>query len=286
MCDHFSAALADTGYPFELRHLTLKAEGRAAGCALIEAFPDDDISALIVTGMEPSTNDLRDEPLWPRLASLHDWCERNCRPVIWSCLSAHAAVQHRGQIGRRRRDTKLSGIFQSARTAADHPLLKDLPEHWNFPHSRHNDLPEDALTARGYTILSQAGAAGVDIFTRSDGTPFFYFQGHPEYRPDTLLREFMRDTRRYLSGESKNPPALPTGYPESEVAHWLARQERAAGSQALADWQLRTDWRQARRQLFKNWMGIAAAFAGRSLTPMREAMEAMQVVHILGAKPT
>ena len=262
--EQFSTALADTGYAFKLRHLTLKDERDAPpDCTPIE-FPGKEIAALIVTGMEPVENDLRNEWLWPRLVSLHDWCERNSIPVIWSCLSAHAAVLHSDRILRRRLDTKLSGVFGCERVASHHALLQAMPEYWECPHSRYNDLAEEDLVARGYTILSRAGSAGVDIFTRTDGTPFFYFQGHPEYQHDTLLREFMRDKRRFVSGESKIRPALPIGYADEEGASWCARQGVPVVRPAAMAGPPKAGWQAARSQLFINWMEIALTYAGRS----------------------
>jgi homoserine O-succinyltransferase len=34
-------------------------------------------------------------------------------------------------------------------------------------------------------------------------------QSHPEYGPTSLLREYHRDARRYVTGERDDPPVLP-----------------------------------------------------------------------------
>lgn len=290
--EQFSSALADAGYPFKLRHLTLKDERDAPeGCTAINGFPEDEVTALIVTGMEPLTNDLRDEWLWPRLVTLHDWCEQNCVPVIWSCLSAHAAVLHSDRIFRQRLDTKLSGVFNCVRVTSSHPLLKAMPEKWDFPHSRYNSLPEEALISRGYAILSRSGPAGVDIFARMDGTPFFYFQGHPEYKPDTLLREYLRDTRRFASGESTVQPVMPSGYLDAEDEQSLAacctmKQDSFTGQPDIMPFATQFDWREARRQLFRNWMDIAAAYSGKLVEPLNAAAKLEQAINSFGAAGT
>ncbi len=37
-------------------------------------------------------------------------------------------------------------------------------------------------------------------------------QGHPEYAPTLLLREYRRDMRRYIEGSVAAPPQIPTSY--------------------------------------------------------------------------
>src|ERR1700761_2392352 len=58
--------------------------------------------ALIVTGTEPVAPLLSDEPYWDRLRDLVRWADANTTSSIWSCLAAHAAVELRDGIRRRR----------------------------------------------------------------------------------------------------------------------------------------------------------------------------------------
>jgi homoserine O-succinyltransferase len=167
------------------------------------------VDALIVTGMEPQAVALQDEPVWGKLAGLVDWAQANRVPVIWSCLAAHAAVLHLDGIVRSRLSRKLLGLFDCDILDIDHALAAGLPERWTTPHSRYHDLSQPALVANGYQVLSSSGEAGVDVFLKHDGAPFLFFQGHPEYEADTLLRQFRRDVRRYLVGESEEYPSAP-----------------------------------------------------------------------------
>ena len=56
--------------------------------------------------------------------------------------------------------------------------------------------------AKGYRVLSRLQNGQVDIFTREPPgeSRFVLFQGHPEYDPGTLGREYLRDMARFLSG--------------------------------------------------------------------------------------
>ena len=60
--------------------------------------------------------------------------------------------------------------------------------------------------------------AGVDAFAKQDGSFFLFFQGHPEYEADTLLREYRRDVGRFLGGEREDYPAMPLGYFNDDAA--------------------------------------------------------------------
>lgn len=169
------------------------------------------LDGLIVTGAEPRAASLCEEPYWDEMRALVDWAAANTRSTIWSCLAAHAAVLHLDGIERRRLRHKCSGVYGCTKLDEDR-LLADLPVQARVPHSRLNDLPADELTAAGYTVLTHAEGAGVDIFTRDAGSRFVFFQGHPEYDPGSLQREYLRDIGRYLSGERENYPGVPVDY--------------------------------------------------------------------------
>lgn len=72
---------------------------------------DSRLDGLVVTGTEPRTADLRDEPYWPTLGKLVDWARDNTASAIWSCLAAHAAVLHTDGIERLPLAQKQFGVF-------------------------------------------------------------------------------------------------------------------------------------------------------------------------------
>ena len=236
----------------------------------IAALAERAIDAVIVTGMELTTSDLRNEWLWHSFTRLFDWCEQESVPAIWSCLAAHAAVLHRDGIARQPLGAKLSGVFDCQRTALPHKLTDGLPSRWCCPHSRYNGLSGEALEARGYTVLSGSAAVGADIFTRRDDTTNFYFQGHPEYQMGTLLQEFLRDLRRYVAGEAATCPSVPTAYlaPPAEQEFAALREQALAGHDVMPTAQARAlhatfrrSWTDAAVRLYANWLDIVAEHA-------------------------
>ncbi|HEX3937129.1 MAG TPA: homoserine O-succinyltransferase [Xanthobacteraceae bacterium] len=235
----------------------------------IAALWDSSLDGLIVTGTEPRAANLIDEPYWESLSQVVDWAREHTSSTIWSCLAAHAAVLHADGIERRALKEKRCGIFD-CRLVADHPMTEHFPEPLWVPHSRYNDLPEEALTACGYKILTRSEAAGVDTFAKQDGSFFLFFQGHPEYEADTLLREYRRDVGRFLDHERAHYPELPLGYfsPDGAAAakafrlQALAQRRAALAAEfptAALEASLQCPWRPAALGVYEKWCAFLHA---------------------------
>ena len=234
-----------------------------------------DLDGLIVTGTEPRAPDLADEPYWPTLTKLVDWADDHAISTVWSCLAAHAAVLHIDGIRRRAFREKLSGVFDCAK-ATDHTIVEGTPSRWRVPHSRYNELPEDALASSGYRILSRLPDTGADMFVKQRKTLFLFVQGHLEYDPGALLREYRRDVRRFLAGERDNYPEMPYGYFDEDAAAALAAFRRQAlGSRrvdlllqfpaAIAEGKLEHPWLEPAVRIYANWLSYLADQKSRNL---------------------
>jgi homoserine O-succinyltransferase len=164
---------------------------------------------------------------------------------------------------------KRSGVFD-CHLAMSHPLTEHFPEPLWVPHSRYNDLPEPALAAAGYKILTRSATAGVDTFAKQDGSFFLFFQGHPEYDADTLLREYRRDATRFLTGERPHYPNIPVGYFTAEaraIAEAFAaraRQERHSDlmtsfPKSALDAGFKQPWHAAAVGVYQKWVAYLLA---------------------------
>jgi homoserine O-succinyltransferase/O-acetyltransferase len=235
----------------------------------IETLLAERPDALIVTGTEPLAARLPDEPYWPRLTSLLEFAEKFTTASIWSCLAAHAAVEHFDGITRRRLAEKRCGVYQHA-LLPGHPLLAGVAAPLAMPHSRWNELPVDALRAAGYDVLSFSPETGADAFVRHRRSLMLFFQGHPEYEHTTLLKEYRRDVGRYLGAQQSHYPTLPHGYLSAEAlsllegfkARALAERAPALLEQfpfAAVAAALRNTWRPAAVTLYRNWLDFIAA---------------------------
>ncbi|MGB6536083.1 MAG: homoserine O-succinyltransferase [Xanthobacteraceae bacterium] len=222
------------------------------------------LDGLIVTGTEPKSKNLKDEPYWARLAQIIGWARESTASTIWSCLAAHAAVLACDGIERRPFAEKLSGVFDCVPAQA-HPIMRSVPLPMRIPHSRCNDLPERALAAAGYRILTRSRAAGVDMFARQDRGFHLFMQGHPEYEAGTLLREYRRDVGRYLRGKRRDYPAMPRGYFDEKATAVLdafrARAREDRRSELFASFPaprieagLSGSWRSSAIALYGTWL--------------------------------
>jgi homoserine O-succinyltransferase len=225
---------------------------------------DQGIDALIITGAEPTTPHLRDEPYWPRLTELLDWAESNSVPAVLSCLAAHAAALHLDGVARRPLKEKCFGVFEES-VRFEHALMRGITGSLRVPHSRWNELTVDDLVDAGYQVLTASPLAGANIFVRKRRSLFLFFQGHPEYEADRLLLEYRRDARRYLAGIRPNYPKLPQRYFDPSIEATLRLFEdsvrQAPGAFAEADFptipvtsQI-ASWRREADGVFGNWMG-------------------------------
>jgi len=236
---------------------------------------DRRLDGLIVTGTEPRTSNLMDEPYWASLTRLLEWAESHTHSAIWSCLAAHAALLHMDGIVRRPLRDKRFGVFECAKVSG-HSLMAAVPASLQMPHSRWNDIAQNDLTTCGYTVLTRSEDAGVDSFLKQRKSLFVFFQGHPEYEADTLLLEYRRDVRRFLRRERDSYPAMPRDYfDDATVDALTALRERALSARreelfvdfptAFAAARLRNTWHSAAVCIYRNWLLYLCAQKDRRL---------------------
>ncbi len=234
----------------------------------LEALEDFSPDALAVTGSEPTKLDLSEEPFWGSMEKMLWWARSKVPSMLLSCMSAHAALFSFDGVNRRLLVEKCSGVFGDALDQA-HPLMVGLTDLF-LPHSRFNEVPSSELEASGFRVLASSADAGWAVAVgERGGCEVLLLQGHPEYSPLTLLREYRRDVRRYLSGDQGSYPNQPVGYLGEEAAAALGEFEQAVVSGArdpalmssfpfeLAARQVNAGWEGAAQKLMGNWLARA-----------------------------
>jgi homoserine O-succinyltransferase/O-acetyltransferase len=230
--------------------------------ALRENPPD----AVIVTGSNPLEQRIRDEPYWGEMEDLFSWGAEHVPSMLFSCLSAHAALDHFDRIERVRLPSKRTGVFPQ-QVEGDQGLSAGLEPVILLPHSRLSDVPTAAMVEAGYDIVVQSDAIGWSVASkRIQQSDVVLLQGHPEYDPASLLREYHRDARRYVQRERAERPCLPWHCVSAE--DWVSLQRlHEAITEGLPDprpfeaypfeevgarapW----SWSAAAQQLFTNWL--------------------------------
>jgi homoserine O-succinyltransferase len=237
---------------------------QVSGYSSLDELWERPLDGLIVTGTEPVAADLKDEPFWGSLTRVLEWAEQHTHSTVLSCLAAHAGILHIDGIVRRPVGGKRFGVFECERVS-DHPLTAMAPSRLRMPHSRWNEIPEEALMACGYRVLTRSEEAGVDAFVKQRKSLFVFFQGHPEYEAVTLLLEYRRDVGRFLRGETDTYPPMPEGYLDEDTIEALAAlQERALTDRreellaefptATAAGQVTNTWRSTAVRIYRNWL--------------------------------
>jgi homoserine O-succinyltransferase/O-acetyltransferase len=257
---------------------------------------DTRADGLIVTGTEPKSKNLKDEPYWDTLGQVIDWAREHTAATIWSCLAAHAAVLRTDGVERYLLPEKCSGVFE-CEAIGQHALTRGMASPVRFPHSRLNDLPERALKSCGYRILTRSAAAGVDMFIKEEGSLHLFLQGHPEYEAGTLLREYRRDVDRYLRRERENYPSAPRGYFGEEVAAWADIFRKRALAERDGDLikafpmreleaGLESRWRSAAVAIYENWFDYLKERKAERQTPIAPRRRAWRDRRARRVRPT
>jgi homoserine O-succinyltransferase len=245
-------ALIEAGYQ-ELSHLYANA-------------PD----AVVVTGAKPKRADLAEEPYWPALEQLLWWARGAVPSMIASCMSAHGALWAFDRLPRRMLLEKCSGVFEQD-IAADHPLMAGVGS-MALPHSRFNEIPVTAVLSSGYEVLAQSDATGWTAAVAQRGDcQVLLLQGHPEYGRHTLLREYRRDVRHYLSGDQGSYPHIPTGYLDGPGIAALSQFERDIANASIGPELMDAfPFDLAARHVRASWNGPAGVLIGNWLHSTRE----------------
>lgn len=264
-------------YPFSVPGLARSAEARRHIERYYADFDDlkaGGLDALIISGANVTNPSLDLEPFWEPLGDVIAWAAHHVTSILCSCLATHALVKHLYGIDREPFDEKLWGVYSHRVTDRTHPLTQDVNTRFDAPHSRWNDIPRSRWDGAGLRVLAQSDDAGVHLATSPDGFRIVYFQGHPEYDRNSLLKEYKRELGRYIDGQLDAPPPYPERYltPDSvELAQTYLSDvldARVRGEvdprfpEASFDAYLDNTWGDTGRALFNNWLGLVYQLTG------------------------
>ncbi|MFI6869365.1 homoserine O-succinyltransferase [Nocardia sp. NPDC050406] len=233
-----------------------------------------EMDALIVSGSEPTTEDIADEPCLAVVDRILRECSESA--LLFSCQSAHAALYLLYGVRRQRLARRQHGVFDhwvrnewgAAPETAAMALLAGLSTPVRVPHSRWNAMTSADLRAAGVNILLDSDEA--EWHLAADGLRHVFVQGHPEYLCDTMAREYRRDLRRWLGDVRRPFPDIPQRYFAREVEESLLDQAarlRASFDPALLEdfplpvdrTEVTTDWSAHAATFFANWIRAIAA---------------------------
>lgn len=249
------------------------ARSAATGAYIAQHYEDiasifaDGLDALIITGANVATPRLELEPFYRPLTEVIGWASENVTSVLCSCLSTHALMKYLHGIDRVPLPRKQWGVYSHRVVGLHHPLLRGINTRFDVPHSRYNAITRQHFLDAGLAILIESEDAGVHMAVSDDQFRRIYFQGHPEYDANSLLKEFKREVLRHFNGERDMPP-LPEHYISDEafaiLAEYLEHASVAhAAGRPLPEFpehdiapHLDNTWTDTAKAIFNNWLGL------------------------------
>lgn len=234
----------------------------------VQCLYQDPPDALLVTGTEPVSAELTAEEFWSALEDLVRWAVTTVPSTLMSCLAAHATLRALDDVDRRSLPRKRNGVFSQA-VDRSHVLGEGLSSMAAFPHSRWNEVPEPILRDHGYDVVMGTEGGEWTLAAREHaGRMLVLVQGHPEYEPTTLLREYRRDLRRYAEGSASACPQVPVGYLDAAGEEQLRAWRASVGRVPPPDWRRHfsldamaphvvPSWSHDAIQFFVNWIADA-----------------------------
>jgi homoserine O-succinyltransferase len=262
-------------YPFSLPGLTRSAATQDYIERYYAKFEDlrrDGLDALIITGANVASPDVTREPFWSPLVEVVTWAQDNVTSILCSCLATHALLKHFHGVERRPLPNKRWGVYSHRVGEVGHPLLRDINTRFDVPHSRYNDISRAQFEEVGLKVLAESPEGGVHMAASRDQFRIIYFQGHPEYDFNSLLKEYKREVHRFLGGELDTPPPFPEHYfsPQASelAAGWVheATQARDAGRplpempERAIEAVLDNTWGDTAKAIVNNWLGLVYQF--------------------------
>ena len=217
----------------------------------IKDFMSRDYDGLIISGANPSQADMTQESFWEPLIEVMEWAEQNTNSILCSCLATHALMK-----------AKSWGVFPHRILHPDHPLMENITDGFNGPHSHYYDISIEEIEETNLKILAVNDRAGFFLLATQE-SDLILFQGHPEYDDKSLLKEYEREIKNYLSGQRSDYPEVPENYFSNLTVSRLDEEKKnildnkefnSFDNSALEDIDL--GWIETGNTLYKNWLSL------------------------------
>ena len=216
----------------------------------------------IISGANPSQQDMTKEAFWNPLIEVFQWAEENSNSVLCSCLATHAIMKAKYGIERQMRNEKAWGIFKHDLGKTNHHLIQDLEDGFDGPHSHYYDFPINEIESTDLEILASNDFAGMYLASSKDGS-LVLFQGHPEYGGNSLLKEYQREINNFVSGSRVDYPPLPNNYFSDSKIEKLEELKRSLISEpnditldeSLIS-EIELNWQSAGKTIYRNWLNF------------------------------
>jgi homoserine O-succinyltransferase len=156
---------------------------------------------MIITGAPVEQIPFEQVDYWNELCRIMDYAKKNVFCTLYICWGAMAGLYHLYGIEKHIVEKKFSGVYYSKLLDSREPLMRGFDDYFPVPTSRYTKiLTEDVCRNSALELLAYSENTGVTIAKSKDNRSIF-MTGHLEYDPDTLLKEYQRDTEKGIHPE-------------------------------------------------------------------------------------
>ena len=187
---------------------------------------------MIITGAPVETMEFEEVEYWEELKTVMEWSKTHVYSTLHICWGAQAGLYYHYGIDKIPLPQKLSGVYPHTVEYKRSILFRGFDDVFYVPHSRYTGIDRaDVEAVPELRILASSPEAGIFAVTANHGRQIF-LTGHAEYDPDTLKKEYLRD-----SAANPGTPVPEHYFPDGDP-------NRAPI----------VSWRSAANLLFTNWL--------------------------------
>ena len=159
---------------------------------------DERFDGFIITGAPVEQIPFEEVDYWEELKKIMEWTKTHVTSTLHLCWGAQAGMYYHFGIDKKPLPEKAFGLFWHKVLNRKIPLVRGFDDCFLAPHSRHTEVPMDAVRAdERITVLAESDEVGLFLAMADDGRQIFVM-GHPEYDRVTLDGEYKRDLSKGL----------------------------------------------------------------------------------------
>ena len=192
---------------------------------------DERFDGFIITGAPVEQIPFEEVDYWEELKQIMEWTKTHVTSTLHLCWGAQAGMYYHFGIDKKPLPEKAFGLFWHKVLNRKIPLVRGFDDCFLAPHSRHTEVPMDAVRAdERITVLAESDEVGLFLAMANDGRQIFVM-GHPEYDRVTLDGEYKRDLAKGLE------IAMPKNYyPDDDPDKTPLLKWRATANNLYTNW--------------------------------------------------
>lgn len=163
-----------------------------------EAVDKKRLDGLIVTGAPVEEKPFEEVAYWNEIKRILRYARRNIPSTLGICWGGLALAKYIG-LEKIIFTRKIFGVFETVNLDRNHPITGEMDDRFCCAQSRHAGIPDEILEKQrdmgNIHLLAWSKDAGYTIFESTDQR-FIIHLGHPEYEPDRLIAEYIRDKNK------------------------------------------------------------------------------------------